>query len=263
MYKKIYLRIYSEFFLPSRLNEYREILLLALKLRYEINSVCSFWEKVKAGLNKNLQYLILRHDIDTDVCTAKKFFEIECDLQVKASYYFRLFTTNVSFMQEIERKMGEASYHYEELATFAKERRLKTKEAVHAHMQEIKERFASNLVNLRKKTGLPMKTVASHGDFVNRFLGITNCEILKDIVFRNSLGIDLEVYDSQMMSVVTSRHSDTAYPRFWIPTFPQDALNKRERVVYILTHPRHWQANIRENLKDDFARMVEGCKYYR
>lgn len=74
MIKKIWNRIYSDYFLGSRLEEYNRILDLAKKQGYEFHSIYSFFLEEKKGLDSNKKYFISRHDIDTDVSTAKKCF---------------------------------------------------------------------------------------------------------------------------------------------------------------------------------------------
>jgi hypothetical protein len=260
--RSIWYRIYSDFFMPSRLGIYERLLVEALNHEYEVHSIESYWELLKTGRQRSGQrYLILRHDVDTDVKTARAMWEIEKRLGVKASYYFRLTTLDVPFMREIHESGGEASYHYEEIAAVGKKRGLATKAQVYACMPIIREHFKENLVALRKKTGLPLHIVASHGDFFNRKVGMINHEILQDVPLRKELGIELETYDDVMMRHVTSRHSDTLAPLFWKPSDPVDAIRRGEPVVYVLTHPRHWRSDFMGNLKNNFKRVGEEICY--
>lgn len=241
--------------------EYRSLLQLAIAKEYSVISIRDFWNLIHKQGKLDGRYLLLRHDIDTDLETAKEFFKIERQIGVKASYYFRLKTIDIGFMRELEDVGMEAGYHYEELASFAKEKRIKDKSTIIKCLPEIKARFSENLWRLREETGLPITVVASHGDFVNRYLGIPNWIILEDKAFRLEMNIDLEVYDEDLMKFVTSRHSDTQYPTFWLPDNPCHAIEQLEPVVYVLTHPRHWRANNKENFWDDFERLSEGFKY--
>ena len=90
---------------------------------------------------------------------------------MESSYFFRLSTLAPALMAEIAAGGGEASYHYEELSWVAKRRRLRSRSDALRALPEARDRFAENLQTLRMKTGLPMRVVASHGDFVNRRLG--------------------------------------------------------------------------------------------
>ncbi|GAQ24559.1 hypothetical protein [Tepidanaerobacter syntrophicus] len=259
--KKVFQRIYSDLFLPSRLEEYKNLLIEALENGYRIVSIEQFYDVI---VNKNIEnqnYLVLRHDIDTDASTAKLMFEVEKQLNVNASYYFRLSTINIPLMKEIHQFGSEVSYHYEEVASYAKQYKIKNPNQIYDNLTKIQSLFSKNLEALRNATGIPMEIVASHGDFVNRYLKITNCVILREAEFRDKNNIKLEVYDDSMMKYVTSRHSDCGYPVFWKPNSPKEAIKNHSPVIYILTHPRHWKANIKENIKDDYIRLIEGIKY--
>ena len=255
-------RVYGDFLMPSRLDSYRALLRRALDAGYRVTSIERFWHLIVDGaVDPAERYLILRHDIDTDPETAAAMWQIECDLGIEGSYFFRLSTVDPGLMRAIAESGGEASYHYEELATIAKERHLHRAEDVRAHMPEARDRFRENLARLRSATDLPMRVVVSHGDFVNRALGVANRELLEDPTFRLEVGIDLEAYDDAFLGRVTSRHSDTHHPRYWVSGDPADAINRREPVIHLLVHPRHWHTRPMVNARDDVRRAWEGLQY--
>jgi hypothetical protein len=96
---------------------------------------------------------------------------------------------------------------------------------------------------------------------VNRELGITNWSILTEPAFRQDTGIELETYDDAIMRHVTSRHADTLHPRYWASEDPRAALNRREPIVYLLVHPRHWRAAPVVNARDDLTRLRQTLAY--
>lgn len=258
----VFNRMYCDYFMPSRLNEYHSLLEEILFQGYQACSVAGFWDQLKnQTVVAGEKYLILRHDIDTDLSTARLLWEIEKKLGVRSSYYFRLSTIDPSLMREIADAGGEAGYHYEELAAVAKQKGLKTKEQALREMPYIRKIFKQNITMLRNKTGLPLHIVASHGDFINRMLGIINLEILKDRDFRRDLGIELEVYDEDLMKHVVSYFSDTNYPLFWKPYHPLDSVRRGDQVIYILVHPRHWKTNVPVNTLDNLKRLWESVQY--
>lgn len=260
--KRLGYRMYSDFLMPSRLDEYRSLLTEAIQHRYEMHSIRTFWQLIlEDRVCSERKYFINRHDIDTDLSVARCMWEIESSLCVPASYYFRLCTLDVTLMKAINESGSEASYHYEEIASEAKCHGYKNKDDVLAHMNSIRRKFTDNLIRLRNQTGLPLDIVASHGDFVNRKLGMSNHAILQDEALRQRLNIELEVYDEVFMKYVTSRHSDTHYPFFYTPRSPFEAIREGQRVIYFLSHPRHWRANPGENLIDNVNRLWEGFKY--
>jgi hypothetical protein len=260
--RRIWQRVYGDFLMPSRLETYRALLETALGAGYVIVSVERFWVLIGAGaVDPARRYLVLRNDIDTGPQTAAAMWRIEHSLGIEGSHYFRLSTLDLGLMTDIASAGGEASYHYEELATVAKRRHVRTQVGILAHLPESQDLFRANLARLRALTGLPMRVVASHGDFVNRKLGLTNWTILTDAAFRADVGIELETYDEAFMSHVTSRHADLTSRPYWTPADPLAAIERAEPVAYLLVHPRGWQVERWLNARDDVVRIWEGLRY--
>lgn len=255
-------RLYADFLMPSRLDAYRSTLELALAHGYRVMSVDGFWRLLERGaVDSAKRYAILRHDIDTDPDTGRAIWEIDRSLGVSSSYYFRLSTLDAPFMATIHGAGGEASYHYEELATIAKERRIRNGQAALDAIPEAQDRFRENLARVRALTGLPILTVASHGDFTNRRLRIPNWAILVDRGFRREVGVDLETYDDAFMTHVTSRFSDSGPLGAWSPSEAGEAILAHAPVVYLLVHPRQWRVGRQANLRNDLERIAEGARY--
>ncbi|MCX8089044.1 MAG: hypothetical protein ACK40N_08610 [Meiothermus ruber] len=260
--QKAWHRFYSDFLLPSRVQEFRSLLEQALARGYQVHSIASIWEKIKAGQLQDGPYLVLRLDIDTDLRTTRALWRVICEVNVRGSFYFRLSTLDVNLMREIHASGSEASYHYEEVATYAKRHRLKSRAEVEAHMPAIRALFAENYRRIKALTGLPLHTVASHGDWINRRLGVINHELLEPSL-REELGIELEAYDPALHQHYTRRYSDGAYPNLWLDGDPLEAIQKGLPFVEVLMHPRHWEANIAVNLQDNLLRLGEELAYRR
>jgi len=145
-------RIYNDYLMPSRLNEYETVL---QKLNQEGYKHITFREYKKLLDTNNLdgRYFINRHDIDTDVSTAKEFFKIEKKYNAKASYYFRLSTLDFKFMKEIEDYGSEASYHFEEIAQFCKDNHIKSRDEVINRLDDIKKIFIENFKIIKNGGG--------------------------------------------------------------------------------------------------------------
>jgi len=255
-------RVYSDFLMRSRLSEYEKLLESALRASYRISSVGGTWRRISDGvLDPQERHLVLRHDIDTDPGTAAAMWDIDRRLGVESSHFFRLSTLAPALMAEIAAGGSEVSYHYEELSTVAKRRRFRTASDALAALPEAQDLFAANLRRLRATTGLPMRVVASHGDFVNRHLRISNWVILADRDFRRDVGVDLETYDEDFLRHLPDRHSDAEYPLHWDYHDPAEAIRAGTPVVYVLVHPRHWRVDRRANARDDIQRLVEGLRF--
>jgi len=261
-------RIYADFLMPSRLAAYRQMLETMLASGYSVVSIDRYWRgRGTADSNPSnppdpiRPTVILRHDIDTDPGTGRRMWEIGHELGIAASFFFRLSTLDVPLMSEIAAGGGHASYHYEEIATVAKRRRLRSRREVDGFLPEIRAEFVRNLAAVRQRTRLPIDIVASHGDFANRRLGTPNWTILTDQEVRTANGIVLEAYDHELMGTVTSRHSDTLHPRYWVGESPLVAVGRREPVVHVLVHPRHWRTAPLTNALDDLGRLRENVAY--
>lgn len=254
-------RVYADVLMPSRLGAYAELLGTALESGYDVVGVGSFWRGLEAGRDETSRALILRHDVDTDPRTAGAMWRVDQRLGIDSSFFFRLATMDADLAVRIAAAGGEASYHYEELATIIKRRRLRTREAAVAALPEARDLFARNIDRLRTTTGLPMRVVAAHGDFVNRRLGVANWEILADAAFREAVGIDLETYDAGYIAQLSSWFSDAIYPRFWEPSDPGTAIRAGDPVVSLLVHPRHWRPDPVVNLRDDAGRLADEVRF--
>jgi hypothetical protein len=255
-------RLYSDFLMGSRLDEYRLLLESALEAGYRILSVADAWQMMRdEGSNPERRILVLRLDVDTDPKSAGAMWTVANGLGIRGSYFFRLSTCDPAVMSAMSAAGSEVSYHYEELATVAKRRHLRSASEALAALPEARDLFSANLVRLRERTGLPMRIVAAHGDFVNLRLGVSNSRILDDPTLRHELGIDLETYDEEFLRHVTSPHTDVPPPLFWDPMDPQAAMRAGEPLLSVLVHPRHWRADPLINARDDAWRLVQGVQH--
>lgn len=248
-------RIYDDFFRPSKIEEYEEIIRTAKENNYEFHTVLSF-EDIRENLDPNKKYLISRRDVDTaDISILSQMFDIEKKYNARSSYYFRLSTVNLNLMRKIQDNGGESSYHYEEFATYCYKHRIRNKDFALRNIDDIRHSFIDNISQFRSKTGLPCLTVASHGDYVNTKLGVQNYILMNDDI-RNKTGIIREAYDKEHMNLLTCRLAD----QILVDNFTKeaiDAIKRGEHVLELLTHPRQWNSPILINLKEEVQRI---CK---
>jgi hypothetical protein len=249
-------RLYADYLMPSRLAEYEALLVRASQCGYRQMSVRDFYRAARQEGGPPAKVLVHRHDIDSDLRTARKMFALETKHGVRASYYFRLSTLDYGFMRAIEAAGSEASYHYEEVATYAKRHRLRRGDEVRARFPEIRELFARNFMRIAEHLGTPMTTVASHGDFANRRLKVINHELLGDPDLRRRCGIECESYDADLLRHFDLYISDRPYPVYYYPLSPFEALGRYERVCF-LTHPIQWETNWLENTRCNVVRLAE------
>lgn len=247
--------------MSSRLNEYARIVDDALSENYTFLTIAEFHSKlVSNDIKETEKYFISRHDIDSDIRTALRFFEIEKKKNIKSSFYFRLSTSDYELIKKINKYGSEASYHFEEIAQFAKNNRIKTKEEIEDSMNEIRNIFSNNFKNFETQCGYKLYSVASHGDFVNRRLGMPNHMLLNEEI-RRQLDIKVECYDEILLKNYSLMFSDANYPLMCKDISIYDAIKAGYKVIYLLSHPRNWAANIGVNIRQNVKRIYESLKY--
>ncbi|MES2016970.1 MAG: hypothetical protein V4484_10785 [Pseudomonadota bacterium] len=244
-------RLYSDYLMPSRLSEYDALLGAASDDGYCQTSVRDFLHQAV-----RTPTLVHRHDIDSDTRTAAKMFAIEARHGITASYYFRLSTLDFGLMREIEAYGSEASYHFEEVADFAKRHHIKDAQVIRSRFPAIRAQFRENLERIERAVGRKLVTVASHGDFANRRLKVINNEILHDAAFRARCGIECETYDDTLLRRFDLYISDRPHPVYFHPMAPGAALGNY-RSICLLTHPVQWETNWRESTRGNVRRLVE------
>lgn len=257
---KVFRRVYHDYLLPRRTSDYGRILEEAARQGYSFETVSSFDEVLKNGMAEGCKYLILRRDVDTRAFSVlRDMLAEEQKHGAKCSCFFRLETLNRSLAAEIAAAGGEVSYHYEELASYAGQKRLKNRDAALQALPEIRTAFEKNLTWFRSETGQACTAVASHGDFINRKLKLSNTEILRDPALRARCGILREAYDPEQMDHVTCRIADQSSPDFTEEALA--AIRRNEPVIYLLTHPRQWGAAWGANTRENASRLIRGLKY--
>lgn len=247
-------RLYNDFFRPSKDADYEKIFKAALVNGYEFHTVLSFEDVIRKGKKDNKKYLILRRDIDTaDSSILRKMLVLEKKYGARATYYFRWNTIDIDLMREIADAGGEASYHYEEIATYCYKHYIKQKEEMLEHIEDIRELFISQFANFKEKTNQPCLTIASHGEFINTKFQVQNTIIIDERV-RKATGIVREAYDAPHMNLLTCRIADQVEMELFIEK-AISVIENGAHVLELLTHPRQWNSPVWVNLKEELNRV--------
>jgi len=167
---------------------YKKLLSELLAEEYEFLTFCDFIQTQ----DKNRKKTILRHDVDKKIENALEIAQIENEMGIKSSFYFRY--SKAVFDPEIIEKISnlehEIGYHYENLSVVARgkrqgasgqkeeERRQKIeyrRKNIEEKNNELKnhiyeraiEDFKNNLEKFRKL--YPVKTISMHGSPLSRW----------------------------------------------------------------------------------------------
>jgi hypothetical protein len=252
---RVAIRVYRDYLQPDGLDELRRLVGRSLELGYQPTTLSAFAADPGAGD----RVLLLRHDIDSDVRRARRMWEIERRASMVGSWFFRRSTWDVPFMRELAAAGCDVGYHYEELSTLVKERGAATGDEARALIAPARDRLRAALDELRAGSRLPLDVLASHGDFANRAVDVSNVELLDDAEYRARIGVRLEAYDVE--DHVDVRCSDGVGAEYWSPLDPIGALERRAPVVELLIHPRAWGAAPLTNARLDVGRMLDGFRY--
>jgi hypothetical protein len=127
--------------------------------------------------------IILRHDVDDKKMNSLRFAEIQHDLGIRGSYYFRMVPQ--SFDKEVIlqiAKLGhEIGYHYEDMDFASLKLEVRSSKLKEEELFEIAIGiFEENLKNLRKL--YPVKTICMHGSPRSKF---DNKSLWKKYNYRN------------------------------------------------------------------------------
>lgn len=234
--------LFIKYLRNNRYVEYRSILQEALRSEFKI---CSVIDSL-GYLETNSKILVLRHDVDQHSPGTKQLFDIERDLGVTASYYFRKSTLDPDFIAELESKGFEGSFHFETIADFAKERRIESKSELERYDYRAicLERLQKDIEWFRTRTGARCQTVAAHGDPLNRTLKISNNILTDDPKVYPRLGIRLEAYQSEYLTNFTSYISDAALrlnDGYMYGQSPVQAVQSGSGRILFLSHPHLWK----------------------
>lgn len=249
----------------DRSAEYADLLRSASDAGYELISVAELHARSNSEHLADRRWLVLRHDVDIgDVAGNMAFWEIERAIGAQSTFYFRLATAG-AHAGLVRRLLGtgfEVGYHFEEGATVAKRHHLADRAAVFRRRDEIQALFRSNCASFRSRWSPDLKSVASHGDWINRRLAFTNNEFLSADL-RSECGLLFEAYDRGLMDNVGVYVSDVAEPpRRWTAGYGLgDALRDARAPIYLLTHERNWHSSRWSNAQADAGRLVDGLRY--
>lgn len=251
-------RIVRDYFTPSRGDEYREILQLAINKNYTVTSLFDFYRLCQTNSPEidQKKFLCLRHDIDIiNPKATKSFYDIEKSLGVKATYYFRYYTikNNLGLLNELLENGFEVGYHFEEIASYAKQNQINNKEVLLSNIDTIRELFKENFNYFKNNYHKQIRSICSHGDWLNVRLNLQNTVLVTQELI-NDLDLAFEAYQPDFLSLFDVYVSDVAeYPKRWKGNSPQSSINNNIKKICLLTHERFWFTspyyNTRANIK--------------
>ena len=122
-------------------------------------------------------------------------FKIEKSLKVNATYYFRFYTVNhnLELLDALHANSYEVGYHFEEIATYAKQNYIKNRESLIGKLDEIRNIFIENFHKFKAHYAPQMNSICSHGDWINVRLDLPNHTLVTEELL-NKLQLNFEAY---------------------------------------------------------------------
>lgn len=125
-----------------------------------IHSICA-----KEVFNCKEKYVVLKHDVETDVARAYELAKIESEYGHRGVYYVQAYLLtnlqNIETLKKIAALGHEVSYHYDVM------------DACKGNIEEAIKEFEKNL-KLFKKAGFSIKTLCQHGNPIVERVGYTS-----------------------------------------------------------------------------------------
>ena len=243
------------------LAKYEELCSAIVQSGYAVMSVKDYLS-LSLSLQPREKIVILRHDVDRKPEKALKMAEIERELGIFGTYYFRstkeVFKAKI--MQEIEKMGHEVGYHYEVL------------DKAKGNYEKAIEIFEAELKEFRKICDV--KTICMHGNPLSKW---TNKDVWDKYDF-NDFDIIGEPYlsiDFDRVAYFTDTGRSWGAERYRVKDNVDSNLNKKNKEVkhtddiikmikkeeinqiLILTHPQRWSDGFVEWVKELIGQNVK------
>lgn len=191
-------------------------------------------------------HIVVRHDVDRKVSTARSMARVEAERDVPTTYYFRPSTFSPETVAEVAGLGHEIGYHYEDLA--------KTR----GDFEAAYERFGRNLAEFRDHAEIT--TICPHGSPLSAHHNLDMWRGERDIEEYDLLGeaylsMDTDSDDTDKPSYVsdTGRDWGTAIAGFGRISTTDDLIAGLEsggcERLYLLAHPGRWSRHPAEQVQ--------------
>lgn len=245
----------SAVLLNGRMRYYRRYLEHAISQGYAFRTLQAFFSAPAAS-----HTILLRHDVDKRDVGVRQMLDIERELGISSSWYFRWGTANRTLMNTLIESGSEVGLHYETLTALCEKRGINDRERVTAAvMEEARRLLIEEVARFRKTYDVPCRTIAAHGHPLRKKIGVSNSEITTPGLYSKA-GVEVEAYDSRLLSLVDCYVSDHSLlvNRGWAYRISLvDAIAQGHSRICFLSHPSHWWFPLRRRVQ----LLAQLCKH--
>lgn len=246
MMKDGFLSVIITILFNNRLEKYKYYIEYARKNGYQILSLENFY---RLKDKREGRHFVLRHDVDhLGLCT-RKMFEVEKEMGVISTYYFRFSTIDKEIIQEMLNAGFSVGLHFETIADYAREHHIKNKNEI--DMKLMKQLLKGEVQRFEDIIGQKIYSCCSHGALENAMLGISNNAITEKADM-SVFGLEFEAYDKELYEFVDCHIMDGSLIcnfGFSYADTPITAIDDKKSNIVFLSHPNHWYRSGKQRIR--------------
>lgn len=233
--------------IAARWGEYRGLLRDALDAGYAVVSLDA-WVRDRAAPRERC--LVLRHDVDQRPAAALRMGQIERELGISSTWYFRWRTAHPRVVGRLREWGMPVGLHYETLTRLA--RQAGRSQADAALIDAARDRLGAEVRAFADRFG-PIDSICPHGD--SRIPGVRNVDLVR--------GWDVERYgvrydgDDVLRGAPLRRLTDRRDAERWKDgQHPRAIFAAGVSPVVAVVHPNHWSSRGAVGLDRLAARLL-------
>lgn len=227
---------FSRTFSLARRTEYRTLLRTAIGKGYTLVPLERYLDDVTTRTIERV--MILRHDVDQRPTAALEMAEVERELGVRSTWYFRWRTADVQVIADVAAQGGEMGLHYETLTRRGLAEGLQPGADITPLLDECRSALRAELTAFRRLFG-PARSVAAHGD--SRVPWLRNLDLLEGVgpeAIGARYDANLSLRAHRLGAWVTDR--SIAEGSWGGDRSPIELLSEGCSPLLCLTHPNNW-----------------------
>jgi hypothetical protein len=187
--------------------------------------------------------LVLRHDVDRDARSAWRMSQLEQQLGIRSTFFFRWCSFDIRIISLLRKAGFTVGLHYETLTRFARTHGFSRPEDItESVLEACRDILMQEIQRFAELTGDCTIAVA-HGDSIAHAIGSRN-DALLDSQDLTRFGLRWSADDKRTRPAFDCWVSDgDGRETYWNagPTMPE-ALAAGHRAILLNTHPHHWRA---------------------
>lgn len=244
--------------LNDRLKMYSKYINEAKQQGYKVETLGEFYNHYK----EDGKHFILRHDVDHKGEATRKMFEVEKNLGVRSTYFFRYSTVDKVLIDEMILAGFEIGFHFETIANYIDDNHITNKEDI--DLEKCKVMLKKEVKEFEEMIEHPVFSLCAHGAPANKKIGISNNVITEERGILKDIGIDYEAYDKTMYEYVDCHIMDQSILYnygFSYKDTPESSILEGRRNIIFLAHPNHWYLSRFQRIKKIMAFVLGKAKY--